>query len=338
MKCIFILCGYLIASISCVTKECKLFEDEQHGFGCWIKEIKIEAEEKEIKLIAKDDGRNESEVIWIQILDSVLLNLPTNMFEKFVNMEKIFIENSTGFKTFDNAYFDVKIKYLHFTQTDMEYVGDKVFAGLISVDKLYLHNNKITSIHKNAFKDLESVDEIYLNHNLIEHLNDDVFMYNLNLKFAILDHNRMKTINAKLFSRNINLENIEVAHNSISNIEENVLEHLEYLKIFDLSSNICADEMITGDIYIQWLEVQHNLSVCFQNFKIKREFELILKNNQLLTEQLHELRNKTGSNMFNNLMIFFVVVFVVLGFYLLHKRIQRIASGFESHQFTNLQD
>ena len=337
MKLILILCGYLIASISCVTKECKLFEDEQHGFGCWIKEIKIEADEKEITLIAKDDGRNESEVIWIQILDSVLLNLPSNMFEKFVNMEKIFIENCTGLKNFDNAYFDIKLKYLHLTQTDIDYIGDKVFAGLKLVEKLYLHNNYITTIHKDAFKDLENVDEIYLNQNLIEYLDDDVFMYNLNLKFAILDHNRIKTINAMLFSRNIHLENIEVAHNSISSIEENLLEPLEYLKILDLNSNVCADEMITGDIYIQFLEVQHNLSDCYQNFKINKELEFIALKTLLLTEQLQELKIKTESNMFNYLIMLFVVILVGLGFYLFHKRIQRFASGFETHQFTNLQ-
>lgn len=336
MKCLFILCGFLIASISSITKECKLFDDDQHGFGCWLKEIKIEAEENEINVIAKNDGRNDSEVIWFQIIDSVLFNLPINVFQKFVNMEKIFIENCTGFKYFDRAYLDVKIKYIHFTQTDIEYVGEKVFAGLTSTEKLYLHENKINNIHKRAFKDLENMDEIYLNHNFIEYLDDDIFMYNLNLKFAVLDHNRMKTINAMLFSRNINLENIELANNSISNIEKSFFENLQSLRILDLNNNICFNEMISNDASIAWLEVQHKLSACFQNFKVNKVLELLSINIKILSEQVHELRFKTESHIFNILIILFAIVLIGLGFYLFHKRIQRYASGFESYQFTNL--
>lgn len=336
MKLIFIVCGFLIASISCVTKVCKLFDDDQHGFGCWLKDIKIEAEEKEINVIAKMDGRNDSEVVWFQILDSVLFNLPANVFQKFVNMEKIFIENCTGFKNFDRAYLDVKIKYIHFTQTDIEYVGERVFAGLTSTEKIYLHENKINNIHKRAFKDLEKMDEIYLNHNSIEYLDDDIFMNNLNLKIAVLDHNRMKTIKAKLFSRNIHMENIEIANNSISNIEESFFENLQSLSILDLNNNICCNEMISDDASIAWLEVQHKLSVCFQNFKVNKELELLSINTKMLSEQIHELRFKTESHIFNNLIILFVIVLIGLGFYLFHKRIQRFASGFESYQFTNL--
>ena len=336
MKCILILCGYLIVSISCIIEECKLFDDDHHGFGCWLKDIKIEAEENEINLIAKHDGRNDSDITWFQIIDSMLLNLPKNVFLKFVNLEKIFIENCTGFKNFDKAYFDTEIKYIHFTETDIEYVGDKVFVGLKSIDKLYLHSNKIRTLHKNAFKDLENLNEISLNHNLIEHLDDDIFIGNLNLVFIILDNNRIKTINAKLFLRNINLENIEIANNSISNIEENFFERLEYLKILDLSNNICINDVITGDVYISWLKIQHNFSDCIQNFIIKKELELFSTNSQVLTKQIQELRLKTESNLFYYLIILFVIILISIAYYLFHKRIQRYAFGFESNQFTNL--
>ena len=342
MKFILIICGFLIVSIKCLTKECKSYDSDDHGFGCELKGIKIEAEENEINLIAKHDWRDDSDIIWISISYSVLHNLPRNMFLKFFNMEKIFIENCSGFKNFDKAYFDIKIKYIHLSQTDIEYVGDKVFAGLKSFEKLYLTNNKIKNLHKNAFKDLENLVEICMNNNLIEHLDDDIFIWNFKLMIIYLNNNRMKTINAKLFSQNILLEHISIANNYISNIDENFvehLEHLEYLKFLDLSNNICINtiwNLEPENETILLLKTRHYFSDCIQNIVNKSELDLILTNTQILKKQIQEMSLKAKSNWFNYLIILFVIIVIGIGYYLFHKQIQRPASEFESNQFSNL--
>ena len=247
-----------------------MFDDKTFGYGCQLKNIVFETPgEEDINFLVNHVGKSESDVVWIQIKDSVVKNLPENVFAKFINLEKVFILNCTGFANLDKPYFHTKIKLILFQNTDIEYVGDKVFANLTSVQTMSLSLNKIKSIHKDAFKDMVNVEQINMEQNVIVTLDEDTFATNLLLKNILLFDNQITKVPAKLFSRNINLETIQLQNNLINEVEENFYENLTKLTKINLGMNGCINDTIELSSYEQWNSIRSKFDVCFTNYEKK---------------------------------------------------------------------
>lgn len=242
-----------------------MFDDKTFGYGCQLKDIVFETP-GDINFVVNHVGKSESDVSWIQIRDSVLRNLPGSVFNKFINLEKVFVLNCTGFATLDKPYFNTKIKLILFQNTDIEYVGDKVFANLTSVQTMSLSLNKIKSIHKDAFKDMVNVEQINMEQNQIASLDEDIFANNLHLKNVLLFDNQITKVPAKLFTRNINLETIQLQNNLINEVEVKFYENLTKLTKINLGSNICINDSIELTSYDQWNSIQNKFNVCFENY------------------------------------------------------------------------
>lgn len=255
-----------------------MFDDKTFGYGCQLRDIVFETP-GDINFVVNHIGKTESDVVWIQIRDSVLRNLPENIFAKFINLEKVFVLNCTGFATLDTPYFNMKIKLILFQNTDIEYVGDKVFANLTSVQTMSLSLNKIKSIHKDAFKDMVNVDQINMEKNLIASLDEDIFANNLLLKNVLLFDNQITKVPAKLFTRNTNLETIQLQNNLINEMEEKFYENLKKLTKINLDSNICINDTIELSSYDQWNSIQHKFNVCFTNYGKKPISNIIVPPN-----------------------------------------------------------
>lgn len=242
-----------------------MFDDKTFGYGCQLKDIVFETP-GDINFVVNHVGKSESDVSWIQVRDSVLRNLPESVFAKFINLEKVFVLNCTGFATLDKPYFNTKIKLILFQNTDIEYVGDKVFANLASVQTMSLSLNKIKSIHKDAFKDMVNVEQINMEQNKIASLDEDIFANNLQLKNVLLFDNQITKVPAKLFARNINLETIQLQNNLINEVEVKFYENLRKLTKINLGSNICINDSIEVSSYDQWNTIQNKFNVCFENY------------------------------------------------------------------------
>lgn len=226
----------------------------------------------EISVMAKDEtNRSDSDVIWVQIRDSQFNSeLPKGVFEKFVNMEKIMILNSRGFKNLEVAYFDVKITLILMKTTDLEVVGENCFVGLINLKILSLNYNNIKKVHKSAFRDLVKVEKIEMVHNKIESLDDDVFTNNVNLKTVLLYNNQLKVISSALFSQNTNLESVQLQSNQIVQIEKDFYSTLKKLTRLDLTSNICINDLLTPSRFVQWSSYQLKLKDCYNNYLLMK--------------------------------------------------------------------
>lgn len=260
-----LLFGYKI-EIAQGSHNCSSFLDKNHGFGCEIKSVKPEDTLTEITVMSKESNKSDSDIIWVQIRESVFSNIPTAIFEKFVNMQRMMIISSTGFKTMNVSYFDKKLSLLLMKQTDLEIIGENAFSELSELKILSLNHNKINDIHKNAFKDLTSVEKIELVHNSLIYLDPDIFQYNVNLKLLLLYFNKIRQIPAQLFSRNVNLETIQLQSNNISQIEKGFYSGLSKLTRVDLSSNLCISETLSVNRYYQWASQLNKLKDCFNNY------------------------------------------------------------------------
>lgn len=266
--------AFLCLVVSCgqAAHNCTSFNDKNHGFGCELKNVKPDQELFEINVMSKDDtNKTETDVVWVQIRDSELDdNLPKGVFDKFVNMEKIMILSSKGFKNFDVNYFDKKIKLVLMKNTDLEVIGENCLVGLSDLKILSLNYNKVRQVHKNSFRDLVNLEKIEMVYNNIESLDDDVFANNVNLKLVLLYNNRIKVISAQLFSRNVNIESLQLQNNVITQIEKGFYTTMKALTRADFSSNICISETILLTRFIQWSSHQYKFKDCYNNYALMK--------------------------------------------------------------------
>jgi Leucine rich repeat len=256
--------GYLEAAHNCTS-----FNDKNHGYGCELKNVKPQEEVLEITVMAKEnDNKTESDVVWVQIRDSQLDNLPKGVFEKFLNMEKIMIISSKGFQNLNLTYFDKKIKLVLMKSTDLEIIGENSFTGLEELKTLSLNYNNVKKVHKLAFRDLVNVEKIEMVFNSIEFLDDETFARNVNLKLVLLYNNQLKVLSTQLFGKNINIESLQLQNNAISQIEKGFQTTLKSLTRADFSNNVCINENIQISRYVQWSSHQYKFKDCFNNYAL----------------------------------------------------------------------
>lgn len=196
---LFLLILALLSSLASAVHNCTSFNDRNHGFGCEMRGVVPSDENFEISMMSRETtNKTDSDVVWVQIRDSQFIDLPKGVFEKFVNMEKIMILSTTGFKILNTSYFDKKITLILMKNTDLEEIGENAFPGLTSLNILSMNYNRITKVHKNTFRDLVNVDKIEMVGNFIESLDDDIFENNIKLRLLLLYSNKIKVRNMLL--------------------------------------------------------------------------------------------------------------------------------------------
>lgn len=286
-----VIIAYFWLDLTEAMHNCSSFNDRNHGFGCELRNVKPEEENFEINVMTKDNNLNKTEedIIWVQIRDSQFENLPSGIFEKFINMEKIMVLSTTGFKNLSVAYFDKKITLVLMKNTDLEEVGENAFIELSELKTLSMNYNKIFKIHKNAFRDLVKMEKIEMVGNNIEILDADTFANNVNLKMALLYNNKLKVIQTQLFARNTLLELLQLQNNSISQIEKGFHRTLEKLMRTDFSSNICISESIQLTRFIQWNSHLYKFKDCNNNYALMKSTNEVIND---VREKLTSLETK----------------------------------------------
>lgn len=263
---IIILC--LFVTFNEAAHNCTSFNDKNHGYGCEMRNIEPQTEDSEINVMSRDANKSEADVVWVQIRDSKIGNLPKGVFEKFKNMERIMIIASTGLANLNVSYFDKNIKLVLMKNTDLENVGENAFTQLDVLQTLSLNYNKVKKIHKLAFRDLVRVEKIEMVFNQIETLDDELFVSNVNLKLVLLYNNKIKVISQNLFGRNTKLESLQLQNNAISQIERGFNTPLKAMTRMDISSNICINENIAITRYVQWSSHQYKFKDCYNNYAL----------------------------------------------------------------------
>lgn len=289
MSCLSLTILLFVFCLSCeAAHNCTSFNDKNHGYGCELRNVKPDQEVFEINVMSKDDtNRTEADVVWVQIRDSEFdSNLPKGVFEKFVNMQKLMILSSKGFKNLDTNYFDKKISLILMKNTDVENVGESCFTGLENLKILSLNYNSIKTIHKSAFRDLVNMEKIEMVYNSIEALDDDTFANNVNLKLVLLYNNKIKVISTQLFLRNVNIESLQLQNNVITQIEKGFHTELKKLTRVDFSSNVCISESIVLTRYIQWSSHLYKFKDCYNNYALMKSSNDVVNSVQKKVEGL----------------------------------------------------
>lgn len=273
-----------------------------------------------------------------------LIHGDTN-FVKFTNLQKIVFKNTTGVLSNNRTLFNQKITYIEITTSDLDYVGDLIFAKLKDVRTLKVNKNKIRNIHKDAFKDLVKVEKMEMDQNNIESLDDELFVNNLELKTFSCQNNKIKRLTSKLFAKWFKVSYIQFQNNWINEIDKNFVKNSHSLIKMNLSGNICVD--LNFNLTLQnptWTSMEFKLKQCFYNYDYNQELDNIIDkislkiiNNNLTTvnstdveviKSVNELEHtvaelresKTKHQYFIYFMLFLLTALVIYGYLFIYRR------------------
>lgn len=109
------------------------------------------------------------------------------------------------------------LKTLYLNATQLHYIANRTFNGLIELQTLYLNDNMLKTLNGHEFEPLAQLKALYLQSNRLDHINNQTFIYLRSLEILDLSDNRLTSVNLDLFwsigHHNIRLRQLSIAHN-----------------------------------------------------------------------------------------------------------------------------
>lgn len=110
-------------------------------------------------------------------------------------------------------------------------------AGLVNLQRVFLRNAGIHSIHADSFKDMRILIEIDLSDNHVTSLEPDTFLGNERLRILILSGNPLGTLRDAQFPALQHLRNLELQRCSLTEIHGQAFSRLTGLEFLKLDGN-----------------------------------------------------------------------------------------------------
>lgn len=205
-----------------------------------------------------DENRNVKEIVFKVEKN---FKLPTEIFQQFSNLEVLRIK-PPGLNHLSRILSNAK----NLVKLDMDFNGltklqSKTFMGAENLRFLQLMWNGLKKIHHDAFFGLSNLQFLYLQNNQLESLHDHTFKPLINLESLDLSQNKLDFLSKNLFKHNLKLSYLSLAFNKVHVTVETVFSELKFLKVLNLSSNICVDQIYDtpGD---NFTAIERDLKAC----------------------------------------------------------------------------
>ncbi|XP_060530640.1 leucine-rich repeat-containing protein 24-like isoform X2 [Cylas formicarius] len=134
---------------------------------------------------------------------------------------------------------DPETQVLEFSSNDLQQLPKELFVRkhLLNLQRLYLANCKLRTIHKDTFKGLTNLVEMDLSHNLLEAVPTAAFMNCPSLMKLTLSSNPVGSVKKLAFNHLSYLNTLELSGCEIAEIEEGAFQGLHSLEWLHLDSN-----------------------------------------------------------------------------------------------------
>ena len=140
----------------------------------------------------------------------------------------------------------LEVLYLH--RNDLSSVPEDALDGLTGLEELYLYNNVLTTLPSEAFEDLSMLQKLELSYNSITSLPDDVFDGLSNLEELNLRSNSLSELPDGLFDGLSSLTRLNLNANSLNSLPEGAFEGLSSLIDLRLAGNPGAPFTFTAEL------------------------------------------------------------------------------------------
>ena len=140
-----------------------------------------------------------------------------------------------------NAFIDYgDTEEISFHVFSVNHIGDGAFNGLSGLKRLYLPRSMITEVRQMTFSGLISLENLYLGQNRIAIIADEAFIELGNLKKLNLEKNNLSLITRRTLNGLRNLEHFDLSHNQLKSLESEMFGNTLNLKVLKLSNNMIS--------------------------------------------------------------------------------------------------
>ena len=202
------------------------------GWSAGLKELRLENNLiEQIEDSALSDLR---ELRLVNFSSNRLVALPPSIFQNNVNLRELYLANNS-LSALAPAVFSrldqLVLLDLSRNMLTSQWIRERMFHGLIRLVILRLSFNHLATLDASIFKDLISLQALYLDNNRIETIRADAFLLLANLHVLDLSNNRLTTVDPRLFSNLIVLQQLYLDHNKIRQLDENSLKNCSALQV-----------------------------------------------------------------------------------------------------------
>ncbi|KAG0706565.1 Leucine-rich repeat-containing protein 24 [Chionoecetes opilio] len=160
-----------------------------------------------------------------------------------------------------------EIQELILSSNDITYLGKDAFhkTGMVNLQKLYLHDNRVRTMHKDAFRGLTIMIELDLSNNRIDKLHPGTFTGLEKLRVLDLSMNLLSRLNGVQFPPLPHLRRLSFRENRLTYIHNYAFSNLHILESLRLSGNqlkLLQPELFTNNTKLGELELHDNLWEC----------------------------------------------------------------------------
>ena len=165
------------------------------------------------------------------------------------------------------ASLDPDMQVLDLSGNKIPALKEEIFklAGLVNLQRVFLRNAGIYSIHANSFKDMRILIEIDLSDNHVMTLEPDTFLGNERLRILILSGNPLGTLRNLQFPVLQHLRNLELQRCSLTEVHGQAfarLTGLEFLKLDTNQLEYLESSVISGLARLKTLTLDGNRWRC----------------------------------------------------------------------------
>jgi hypothetical protein len=184
--------------------------------------------------------------------------------------EKIQVFNAgwqnNSFPNIDNKMFEglINLDKVKLYGCKIEAIEENSFSYLKSLGELSLWGNQIKTLHENTFDKLENLKVLKLSKNLIEHVPAKLFKNTTNLRELWLNGNRIKVIPDGLFDTLTELQELAIHSNELKVIHQNTFKQNKKLEKLWLSNNeisSIAEGAFCGLVKLEFLNLKDNFCI-----------------------------------------------------------------------------
>lgn len=154
---------------------------------------------------------------------SVIKTLPTNLFEKFSNIETLVMNDVHLEELQKRIFLDAKhLKILSFERNRLTRLRENTFSGATLLDTIKLGKNNISSIEPETFNGLENLRILDLSRNDLHLLLENTFEGLTSLEEIDLSFNHLETLPKHIFSSSHLIKVVKIFKNNLKTFEINL--------------------------------------------------------------------------------------------------------------------
>lgn len=278
LLCLLVVTGTTLAA------SCRYYIDASHGYSCQLSDINYRSETDVLVIDGTHmAGKRDTDVLYLFSENTVIRFIPPVIFTKFSRLTRLHLVNvglSLNVRSFKNA---TSLKVIDIPWNQVTSIPADTFRSCVNLEEIYLYNNKLQTLDKNAFVGLSKLWRLDLGANLITEIQTELLHPLTNLTILMLMKNNIITIqpnafqslhklwylnldgseltevNSVMLAPLVNLEQLYLHNNAITTIHPSAFRTLTKLSILSLENNVLnkLDSTIFTPI--------HNLKILFIN-------------------------------------------------------------------------